>query len=345
MESFSNSTVRIGNTPINDTLQPGGQPGDWSAPTKALFSRPFGAPIPGKPKGVTQAISVVATPRNAGGVPVVAMVTAVTATDFTFRLRNADPDHVATGISLDWLAVLGVPDANPTAARLLDARLSLLQPKHFSGYRDSHTWSRIWFSRPLIPPRAGAAAILLLTQNDLNSVHGNTPATIGTAGDLEGSDQLLTDGIIDGVNDFGLSLRAVDVDTASGNTGFYAAAFVANGETDPANDGPTVTQLWFDHGSEKNVDTFFKDAIFSGTPYPVAPGGQSGDWKTLDIYFDRPFVTPPLVFASARGRTPVVCVARKVTTHGFTLAARNTDTVDGHALFFWVAIGTAAAPG
>ena len=344
MESFFNSTLRVGNMPINDTLQPGGQSGDWSAPTTARFSRPFGAPVPGRPKDVVQSITVIATPRTAGGVPVVAMVTAVTAADFTFRLRNADPNHKAKGISVDWLAVLGVPDANPTAARLLDARLSILQPKHVGGYLDSRRWPRIWFSQPLNPAQAGAPAVLLLTQNDLNCVQGNSPATIGTAGALDGSDDLLAKGIIDGVHDFGFSLRAVDVDTASGNAGFYAAAFSANGESDPANDGPAVTELWFDHGSENNVDTYFQDAALSGTPYPVAPGGQSGDWRTVDIYFDRPFREPPLVFASARGRTPVVCMARKVTTHGFTLSARNTDTVDGHALFYWAAIGTGEAP-
>ena len=344
MQTFLNSTVRIGNTPIQAPLQPGGQPGDWSAPTTASISSPFGAAVPGKPKGVAQSISVVATPRTAGGVPVVAVITAVTAKDFTFRIRNADPDQMAESVSLDWLAVLGVPDSNPTAAQQMDARLSVLQPKRFDGYKNSRTWPRIWFSRPMNPTKAGAPPILLCTQTGLNCSPDSTLATVGTAGDLEGSDQLRADNIIDGVNDFGFSLRAVDVDSVGGPAGFSAAAFVANGDPDPQQGGPSITHLWFDHGSEKNVDTYFKDAVFPGTPYPVAPGGQNGDWRTVDVYFDRPFLTPPLVFATGRGRTPLVCVVRKVTTHGFTLSARNTDTVDGHALFHWVAIGSAAGP-
>jgi hypothetical protein len=67
----------------------------------------------------------------------------------------------------------------------------------------------------------------------------------------------------------------------------------------------------------------------------------------LDVYFDRPFLTPPVVLATARDRdselkrhhNPLVLIAQNVTTHGFTMAARNTDTVNAIAEFYWIAIG------
>jgi hypothetical protein len=59
---------------------------------------------------------------------------------------------------------------------------------------------------------------------------------------------------------------------------------------------------------------------------------------------------PPKVFVTANnhnvdGQNPAVTgIARNVTTDGFTLAAHNTaKCMEGHAGFYWVAIG--CAPG
>lgn len=304
------------------------------------FGRPFGAPIPGRPKDVQQAISVIVTPRG-NGVPVVAVVTDVDSHGFSFRLRNADPNRHAVNLSIDWLAVLGVPDQNPTAAQLLDGRFVRLQPQQLDGF--SVPWPRIWFDRPLARSPAGEPAVLVISQTDLHCNQNSNPAAVGVALALTGADDLLNRGIIDAA-DHGFSLSAANVDTVSGHVAFNGAAFTDTGRAEGGDDGPGLTQLWFDHGSEHNVDRFFQDAVFPGTPYPVSRGGQSGDWRTVDIYFDRPFLVPPIVLATGRGRTPLVCVVRKVSTHGFTLSSRNIDTVDGHALFFWAAIGTPALP-
>ena len=72
-----------------------------------------------------------------------------------------------------------------------------------------------------------------------------------------------------------------------------------------------------------------------GIPYPLSPGGQSGDWRSLQIYFDHPFLVPPVVLASGREENPVIPMVRGVTTHGFTAGVRNTDSVGRHALFNW----------
>ena len=96
--------------------------------------------------------------------------------------------------------------------------------------------------------------------------------------------------------------------------------------------------MWVDHGSEQNTDDYFRN-VFPGTPYPVSADGEDGDSLDFAIYFDRPFLTPPVVLATARETNAIVTIARNVTTHGFTLHARNTDSVPRHALFYWIAIG------
>jgi hypothetical protein len=334
MEQISNTTVRFGNVAVPGTLRRSNTFGDWKKHINVPFGVSFGAPIPGKPKNVAQRISVILTPRTA--VATTAVVEKVDATGFSFALRNADPNREVDDISVDWLAVLGVPDGKPQP---FDARLSVLQYKHFSGFLDRNPrWPRIWFSTPMTPAVRGTVPVVLITANNLHVPGEDNPAVVGVVRDLEDSSQLLADNIIDGVSVYGMAVYATDLDSVGGNTGFYAAAFLPGGDPNERQPG-SVKSWWLDHGSETNVDRYFLDTALAGVPYPVSPGGQSGDWKTVDIYFDRPFLTPPIVLATARGSTPVVCVARNVTTHGFTIASRNTDSVSGHALFYWVAIG------
>jgi hypothetical protein len=335
MQQVSGSTLRFGNAQLDRALSPSNDgPDDWSRHTRVTFDSPFGPATPGIPKDVEQVISVVCTPRGSAA-PLVAVVETVDATGFTFRVRNADPDQGADNVSVDWLAVLGVVDTNSAKTRQSDGRLSVLQPKSFDGFLEQNNWPRIWFSKPLVPDARGTPPVILLTQNDLHCGQDN-PATIGTVGPLEATSELFNHAILvpgDDPNDFGFSVGASDVDTVGGNCGFYSAAFVVN-----ANAGDSIQDWWIDNGNEKNVDSFFNE-MPSKPPFSIARGGVSGDWRLLDIYFDKPFLTPPLVFASARGHTPIVCIARRVTTYGFTLAARNTDSVDGHAMFNWIAIG------
>ncbi|HYM35628.1 MAG TPA: hypothetical protein VET48_09550, partial [Steroidobacteraceae bacterium] len=225
MQQVFNSTLRFGNAALDRDLSASGDgPFDWSRHIRVTFDRPFGAPIPGRPKDVQQAISVVCTPRSPG-VPVVAVDESVDATGFTFRVRNADPNRGASNVTVDWLAVLGVPDANPTLAQQIDARFSIVQPKSFDGFLNDKTWPRIWYSEPLQPQPSGTPARILLTESDLHCLHNN-PASIAMVGPLGDSDSLLKHGIIDGANDFGFSVFAVDVDTVGGNCAFYAASFV-----------------------------------------------------------------------------------------------------------------------
>jgi hypothetical protein len=341
MGLLSVTTVRFGNVPISRVLRPSGTLGDWIQHVAVSFGPPIPAPTGGVPaKDVAQRISVILTPHSA--VPVVPVVESVSTTGFVFSLRNADPTQDAGSITVDWLAVLGVPDVAPSP---IDARLSVLQHQHFSGFLDNQPqWPRIWFSTRMVTT---VAPVVLLTANNLNVPSNENPAVIGTSGVLANSADLVAKGVIVPGFAFGMSVRATDVDTVGGNTGFYAAAFTLNSSA-PARSVPSASAaaLVLDNGTEENTDNL---ALYAsgllGPRFPVSPGGVSGDWVSADIYFSSPFSTPPLVLATARGQAPVVPIARNVTTHGFTMALRNTDTVAGKAAFFWVAIGCAAGCG
>ncbi len=339
MEKLSSTTVRFGTVPVPNVLRPSNTTGDWKQHIRVNFATPFGAPIPGRPKDVKQEISVVLTPRCQ--VPIVGVVEQVDSTGFSFAIRNADPNQDANGISVDWLAVLGVTDATPSP---YDVRLSILQCKTFSGFLDGEPlWPRIWFSTPMVPNVPGTPPVILLTANNLDVPSDKNPAVVGHPGPLVFLANLVKDNIVDPTLANGFGARGVNVDTVGGQTGFYAAALVPTGQRPNVAPPPnSALSLWCDHGSEKHVDSFclVSDPLF-GTPFPVSAGGRSGDWRILDVYFDRPFSTPPIVLATARGHTPVLPIARNVTTHGFTMALRNTDSVSGHAAFFWVAIGCA----
>ncbi len=60
----------------------------------------------------------------------------------------------------------------------------------------------------------------------------------------------------------------------------------------------------------------------------LSPGGVPGDWVHLDVYVASPFLTPPVVLATARDNNhdphrphnPLIAIA-----------LRNADTVDGCA--------------
>ena len=72
----------------------------------------------------------------------------------------------------------------------------------------------------------------------------------------------------------------------------------------------------------------------------------SSDWNWWHLYFPIPFVAPPLVFVTANNvgvngndMAAPVGTAVEITSTGFMLGARNSDTKHGYAGFNWLAIG------
>jgi hypothetical protein len=286
---------------------------------------PMPGPAPGKRKGAQQVISVIVTAVKAE-VAVVPCAAKISSAGFTFFGRNADPRR-GGDVRFSYMAVLaGIPD-NTRIEGQLEARLQVLQSKQFNQYLDRDTWPRIWYSEPYATKRP-KTPLIFLSANNLN-VESQNPAVTGWSDELAELPDLLSDGF---------SVRAMNVDSVGGHSGFYATSFILRDLNDLLPD--TATQnIWIDQGSEDRTEDYFRAASFGGVPYPLNPGGKSGDTRSLDIYFDHPFLVPPIVLATGREENPVVPMIRNVTTHGFTAGVRNTDSVARHALINWVAFG------
>jgi hypothetical protein len=172
---------------------------------------------------------------------------------------------------------------------------------------------------PACLPRGAERPVVLVTANNLNVV-GHNAAAVGIARDPDGA---------------GFVLRARDSDCSEGESGFYYLR-VAPGR-------PMEANLVIDTG-EVPGDTFYRDC-------------DPGDTKSWDVYFDYPFLTPPVVFVTTNDNNvtshnvAAVGMARNVTPYEFTLVGRNSDcaggsdrplgssSVSGQAGFYWVAIG------
>ena len=335
MQTFANTSFRFGTVQPQDMFfsQDRGSSGpfrvsntlgDWKTSKLISFDPPFGPATPGTPKGVGQEISVIVTPRQAttGVVPV---VNDVSSKGFTFSARNDLPKE--GDAAFDWLAVLGVPEQRKN---YFDTRLSVLQPQLIKGQYASEQWPRVWFSEPMTAGSVGrvpAVPAVLISANNLNVTQYNC-STVGTVADLV---SIPPPGLpYDGFSVVGWN---VDDPNLDGAVGFYCAAFSMVSRSDFSQ---RTQLLWLDHGTERSCDVNFRN-VFPGTPFPIA----SAQWLDFFVYFDKPFSAPPIVLATARGKTPIVPMVRNVTTHGFTLAVRDFESAGnaGNALFSWVAIG------
>ena len=328
MDRLKDTTVPFGVTAPVDF----GPNGDWGS-IAVTFASPFGSPKPGTPKGVAQQVSVVATPLRARKIAPVVVVKKVTATGFTLFARNLNDQSGESAFS--WLAVLGVPDRLPTS---YGARLGVLQTKILKPPKLA-VWPGIWFSQSLVGI-GREPAILLTAHNITGPSRENDPwrnaAAIASVYPIGGTIP----------PDDGFAVGAVNVENA-GRSGFYYAAFI-DARSHSERDFSDAENLWLDHGSEHGIGDSFQ---YNNVPWPtppnrdLKPGTVPGDWLYFDVYFDRPFLTPPVVLLTARDasgnlhQNPLALSAQNVTTHGFTVSARNTDTAKAMAEFFWIAIG------
>jgi hypothetical protein len=342
MDQFKNTTIRFGITPDAKDFRDTGTPGDWHR-WDITFSSPFGAPIPGLPKGVPQQISVVATPFEADAAPV-AVIKNVTNTGFVLWARNAWQKKGSARFA--WLAVLGVPDSHEQ--RRIETRFGVLQTKVLEPPQNLTEWPGIWYSDPMATASPDAAPAVLLTEHNISGpcrgdIVWNNPASVAIS-------VLQRSAPFPVLPSEGFAAAAVNVDTTDGRAGYYYASFVDAARFSTA----SPSDLWLDHGSDKGVEDGFRfntpPSLFTAPNRAMKPGGIPGDWVHLDVYFSKPFLTPPIVLATARDTTadpsrplnPLVAIAQNVTTHGFTMALRNTDSRDATAEFFWIAIGCQA---
>ena len=278
-------------------------------------------------------VRVIVTANNLGAptgthnAALVGAVQDVTVEGFILKARNSDCADEVSLAGMNWMAVAETPGVQQKPT---DIRIGTLQPRSFSSncnHGDTTDWG-VTFSTPLESQR-----VVVVTANDLN-VQGHNAAVVGIVLGPDGNPLAPT----------GFALKARNSDCAAGGCGFYYAAIspgVAGSGSLIVDTGEVVSQNFFNNCSD-------------------------GDTKAWEVYFSRPFLTPPIILVTANDGHLVghslqhqafpVGMARSVTPYGFTLVGRNSDcfTGDGglfgpkiaaQAGFYWVAIGCALGCG
>lgn len=287
--------------------------GDWQY-WDVTFSEAF--PDPAK-------IRVILTPNNRGvdsgthNAAVVGIAQDVRSDRFRLLARNSDCAGGNAGFN--WMAIAETPTIEHD--ELPDIWMGILQPQHFQPDCQPGDW-REWAVTPG-DPIVGADFPVVATASNLNITpfYGNAGLAYHNAAAV---------GIVRIPSPGQFDLVARNSDCAEGDCTFYYLATSLLGRWE---------QIWIDTG-EVSAKSF-------------APDCHAGDWQSWLVSFSHSFMTPPMVFVTAHApavrvdhrehvehHVPApVGIAQNVTTHGFTLAARNSDCVGGWAGFYWVAIG------
>jgi hypothetical protein len=308
--------------------------GDWMA-TNVQFPQAFPA---------SAQISVIATASDhdvanlTRNEPVVGVVEDLTPQGF--RLWGRNPHECARSTAaFNWLAVAEIQGHEEPSH--VAVRLGVVRPRYFFPrcIGDPLFWSvNFGPNRSL----AGAAAppVVLATATNLN-----VWATTYDAHHSGGPTHAFTSNItynaavvaaVQGASANGFTIKGSNSDGQNGNCAFFHAAFAEI------------------QGQSQNL--FVETGRLGAKSF--SPRDNEGDWQQWDVEFRDPFMTPPTVLVTANDRmedgTPVpdhgaggvfaravaaVGIAINVTTHGFTLMARNSDCAGGFAGFSWVALG------
>ncbi len=81
--------------------------------------------------------------------------------------------------------------------------------------------------------------------------------------------------------------------------------------------------------------------------FQLQAGRSLGDWGAVPIYFDAPFLAPPILLMTAQSRAVQGTsdlrafhgIANHVDQHGFTISVRNADFEAGTMMLNWIALG------
>jgi hypothetical protein len=195
---------------------------------------------------------------------------------------------------------MAVQETPGDAQKPVDIRAGVVQPKHFAK-QGYQDWTVSYRS-------FREKQTSLLTATNLYGTPKRNAAVVGIATDEHVS---------------GFFLHGRNTDSDAGDCAFYYTS-VATGE-----EGHVPADAWVETGGTGCANR------------------ELGAWEFEEVMFANPFLTPPVVLltggdnigASPYRATPMVAVARYVTTHGFTLAMRNAGCKRGVAGVHWVALG------
>jgi hypothetical protein len=243
-------------------------------------------------------------------VPSVGIAVDVTTSGFTLSARNSAQRHGFVGFN--WMAVLETPGSKQAP---IDVRMGVTQPKQFPTSASPITslgsgGPRDWY---ITYPGFHREETPFVTATNLYGTEIRNAAVVGMA-----IDQHLS----------GFWIIGENTDISDGDCAFYFVV-LAEGEKGIGK------EVWVEVGGTASME--------------LAPSWQKdGSWKSEEVAFKDPFMTPPIVLVTAASprsakyrSVAALGIARYVTTHGFTLAARNTENISGLAWLSWVAFGCA----
>jgi hypothetical protein len=248
-------------------------------------------------------------------------------------------DCAAGSCSFNWFAVHRKPLAHARPpSQTVEIRLARVQPLHnFSAAfpvvlapdcqpGDTAVWPTIPFGRPMEDANhKPLSPLVFITQATTEydpvfslSIWTGIPPICACVGMLRG-----TNG-----KQFDLAARNFDVTLGSPKYKYVALA----GSDTPPTAASQIDDLKVTSG----------DMLFD-----LQPGGQQGDWGLIPIYFDSPFLTPPIVMMTAQSRSTQLDtdlrafhgIANHVDQYGFTMAVRSADPESGSMMMTWLAFG------
>lgn len=253
-----------------------------------------------------------------------------------FQLWARSTDCAAGSCSFNWFAVHRKPLAH-RQSQTVEIRLARVQPLHGDSPHpvillpdcqpgDTAVWPTIPFGRPMEDAnQQPLSPLVFITQATTeydpaisSYFWAAIPPICACVGMLRG-----TNG-----KQFDLAARNFDVTLGAPKYNYVALA--------RSNMAPTVGSLINDL------------KVTSGdVRFDLQAGGQEGDWGLVPIYFDSPFLTPPIVMMTAQSRSPqreddlraFHGIANHVDQYGFTMAVRSADPKSGSMRVNWLALG------
>jgi hypothetical protein len=263
---------------------------------------------------------------------VVGVVDSVTNDGFDLFARSTD---CASGSSsFTWLAVWGkaldAPRREVIELRMARVQPGSLEPKGMQlspdcTPGDTGTWPTVPFSRPIVDGQGTPLdpTILLTQSHSLLLTSATFKSWAACVGMLRG----------DTPSGFNLTARNFDL-----LYGFPTYHYLALARSDQ---GPVQSKV-------DELRVAMGEATFS-----LMPGGPYKSWADRPVYFDAPFITPPIILLTARS-APGMGVSDVRAFHpvastpdqwGFTLMARSADPEFGTMNVNWLALGCGEACG
>jgi hypothetical protein len=310
------------------------QPLDWQ-PIDVSFPGAFPASAAIRVFVTANDVNVSSEPDN---VPVVGTVQDVTPNGFRLWGRNPNQCQRASA-GFNWIAVAETPGEEHGSES--DIRLGVVQPRHVGGacsVASPFAFPTVWpvtYAGTRLIGSADAPPVVVASACNHHAWAGTIDPINVNAVEVDYERIVPLVGVIQRPLPDGFRLKSLNSGPFRGNGGFYHVAVARRGQFTPPN-------------------LLVETGALGAKRFEAA--GDDGDWQVWEAEFVTPFLTPPVVLVTVNDRladgstipdrgpsvgraVAAVGIVFNVTTHGFTLMARNSDCGAGFAGFSWGAFG------